>query len=70
MPTIIERPFFPIIYVRGYAGSDSEIEDAVAEPYIGFNVGPTKFRQCWDPLPVDSSEGEIVVGRYPRQRFT
>ncbi len=48
MPTIIERPFFPIIYVRGYAGNDSEIEDTVAEPYMGFNVGSTKFRQCWD----------------------
>jgi hypothetical protein len=44
----IERPYFPIIFVRGYAGNDSEIEDTVAEPYMGFNLGSTKFRQCWD----------------------
>jgi hypothetical protein len=33
MPTKIELPFFPIIYVRGYAGDNGEIEDTVAEPY-------------------------------------
>jgi hypothetical protein len=47
MPTI-EPPFYPIIYVRGYAGNDGEIEDTVAEPYMGFNLGSTKFRQFWD----------------------
>jgi hypothetical protein len=44
----IDRPYFPIIYVRGYAGNDSEIDDTVAEPYMGFNLGSTKFRQLWD----------------------
>src|SRR5258708_136490 len=44
----IEPPFFPIIYVRGYAGSESEIEDTVAEPYMGFALGATKFRQLSD----------------------
>ncbi|MGA2799662.1 MAG: hypothetical protein ABSE63_18930 [Thermoguttaceae bacterium] len=43
-----ERPFFPIIFVRGYAGNDSEIESTVAEPYMGFNLGSTKYRQAWD----------------------
>jgi pimeloyl-ACP methyl ester carboxylesterase len=47
MPTI-ESPFYPIIYVRGYAGNDTEIEDTVADPYMGFNLGSTKFRQLWD----------------------
>lgn len=44
----IEAPWYPIIYVRGYAGNDTEIEDTVAEPYMGFNLGSTKFRQSWD----------------------
>ena len=49
MPKVkIEPPFHPIIYVRGFAGSDSEIDDTVADPYMGFNVGATKFRQGTD----------------------
>ncbi|MBR9800687.1 hypothetical protein GYB59_02845 [bacterium] len=43
----IVAPFYPIIYIRGYAGNDSEIDDAVADPYMGFNIGATKFRQSW-----------------------
>lgn len=46
--TAIEPPWYPIIYVRGYAGNDAEIEDTVADPYMGFNLGSTKFRQLWD----------------------
>lgn len=38
---------YPIIYVRGYAGSQSEVEETVADPYNGFNVGSTKIRQAW-----------------------
>jgi len=38
----------PIIYVRGYAMSQSEIEDTVADPYMGFNLGSSKTRQLWD----------------------
>jgi len=38
----------PIIYVRGYAMTQSEIEDTVADPYMGFNVGSCKVRQMWD----------------------
>lgn len=41
----MEAPFFPIIYVRGYAGNDDEIEDTVSDPYMGFNLGSTKVRQ-------------------------
>lgn len=44
----IEPPFYPIIYLRGYAMSMSEIEDTVADPYMGFNLGSTKIRQRWD----------------------
>lgn len=38
-------PFFPIIYVRGYAMTPGEIADTVATPYMGFNLGSTKVRQ-------------------------
>ncbi len=41
------RPYFPIIYVRGYAMRDSDIAATVATPYMGFNLGTTKARQDW-----------------------
>ena len=42
------HPYHPIIYVRGFAATHSEIEETVADPYMGFNVGSTKSRQVWD----------------------
>ena len=47
MATLV-APYFPIIYVRGYAMTPAEIADAVSSPYMGFNVGATKLRQAWD----------------------
>ncbi|MBR0672715.1 lipase family alpha/beta hydrolase [Neoroseomonas soli] len=44
---MLTAPHYPIIYVRGYAGNDDEIEDTVADPYMGFNLGSTKIRQQW-----------------------
>ena len=44
----IQAPYYPIIYVRGYAGSQGEVEDTVADPYMGFNIGSIKIRQLWD----------------------
>jgi hypothetical protein len=41
------HPFHPIIYVRGFAATQGEIEDAVADPYMGFNLGSTKTRTVW-----------------------
>jgi hypothetical protein len=46
MPTI-EQPFYPIIYVRGYAMTKGEIDSTVSTPYMGFNLGATKLRQNW-----------------------
>lgn len=48
----IQAPYYPIIYVRGYAATMGEIEETVATPYMGFNLGATKVRQDYD--------GEIV----------
>ena len=44
----VNRPFFPIIYVRGYAMTQAEIDATVATPYMGFNLGATKIRQDWE----------------------
>ena len=42
---MIEPPFYPIIYLRGYAGSREEVGDTVSTPYMGFNLGSTRIRQ-------------------------
>ncbi len=44
---MIEAPYYPIVYVRGYAGTQAEVEETVADPYMGFNLGSTKLRQRW-----------------------
>ena len=44
----VKAPYYPIIYVRGYAATISEIEETVATPYMGFNLGATKIRQDYD----------------------
>jgi hypothetical protein len=44
----IQPPYFPIIYVRGYAMTEKEIVDTVSTPYMGFELGATKIRQAWD----------------------
>src|SRR5664279_5692348 len=44
---LFEHPYYPIIYVRGYAGTDSDIEDTVSDPYMGFNFGSTRIRTLW-----------------------
>lgn len=44
----IKSKIYPIVYVRGYAGTQGEVEDTVADPYMGFNIGSTKLRQNWD----------------------
>lgn len=37
-------PYFPIIYVRGYAALESEINSTVDDPFYGFNFGSTHIR--------------------------
>lgn len=41
----IKPPYFPIVYVRGFAATMKEIEETTATPYMGFNLGSTKIRQ-------------------------
>lgn len=37
-------PFYPIIYVRGYAMTESDIDETTADPFCGFNLGSTVYR--------------------------
>lgn len=37
-------PFYPIIYVRGYAMTHGEIDETTADPFCGFNLGSTVYR--------------------------
>lgn len=47
MPMNNLHPYHPIIYVRGFAATQGEIEETVADPYMGFNLGSTKARVAW-----------------------
>jgi hypothetical protein len=40
---------WPIIYVRGYAMTSSEIDETTADPFCGFNIGSTVIRATPDP---------------------
>ena len=40
--------YHPIIYVRGYAMTQGEINDTTADPFCGFNLGSTVFRATPD----------------------
>lgn len=35
---------FPIVYVRGYAGTQGEVEETVDDPFYGFSKGSTHIR--------------------------
>lgn len=41
-------PFFPIIYVRGYAMTEGEQDETTADPFCGFNLGSTVYRATAD----------------------
>src|SRR6266446_2730657 len=41
-------PYYPIIYVRGYAMSEHEKDETTADPFCGFNLGSTVFRATPD----------------------
>ncbi|UOA10617.1 triacylglycerol lipase [Methylobacter sp. S3L5C] len=38
----------PIIYVRGYAMTESERDETAADPFCGFNLGSTVYRAPYD----------------------
>ncbi len=44
----MRAPYYPIIYVRGYAMTKGEIDATSADPFCGFNLGSTVFRAVPD----------------------
>lgn len=42
------RARYPIIYVRGYAMTKTEIAETTSTPYMGLEYGSTKSRQAWN----------------------
>jgi hypothetical protein len=40
----MRAPYYPIIYVRGFAMTRGEIDDTTADPFCGFNLGSTVMR--------------------------
>lgn len=40
----MKTPHLPIVYVRGYAATQGEVNDTVDDPFYGFNVGSTHVR--------------------------
>lgn len=43
-----EKCMCPIIYVRGYAMTQGEIDETTADPFCGFNLGSTVYRATTD----------------------
>jgi len=39
---------YPIVYVRGYAMTQAEVEETFNMPYYGFNLGSTQVKQARD----------------------
>ena len=52
MSSSIQAPYYPIIYIRGFAATMSEIDEATADPYMGFNRGSSVLRQDHQRKPV------------------
>ena len=44
----VTAPYFPIVYVRGYAMTQNEIVETTSTPFMGFEAGSTKMRQARD----------------------
>jgi pimeloyl-ACP methyl ester carboxylesterase len=40
----MQAPFYPIVYVRGYAMTEGERDETAADPFCGFNLGSTVYR--------------------------
>ena len=47
MTVISQHPYHPIVYVRGFAATQSKTGKNVADPYMGFNIGSTKSSVTW-----------------------
>jgi hypothetical protein len=49
-------PWHPIIYVRGYAMAQGEIDQTTADPFCGFNLGSTVYWVASDKDKIKTSQ--------------
>ncbi len=58
----IEKPYYPIVYVRGYAMTPSEREDTFHDTYYGFSANSVEKRQAPPPdyFKADVFEGQLI----------
>lgn len=58
----IEKPYYPIVYVRGYAMRASEREETFNDTYYGFSATSVEKRQAPPPqfFEADVFEGQLI----------
>lgn len=58
----IERPYYPIVYVRGYAMTANERQDTFNDTYYGFSATSVEKREAPPPqhFEVDVFEGQLI----------
>jgi hypothetical protein len=58
----IQPPYYPIVYVRGYAMTENEREETFHDTYYGFAATSVEKRQAAPPeyLRVDMFEGQLI----------
>ena len=58
----IEKPFYPIVYVRGYAMTENERENVFHDAYYGFSATSVEKRNAPPPqyFEVDIFEGQFI----------
>src|SRR4051812_15725657 len=58
----IAAPYYPIVYVRGYAMTDGEQEETFHDTYYGFAATSVEKRQAPPPayLVADMFEGQLI----------
>jgi pimeloyl-ACP methyl ester carboxylesterase len=62
MATSIKPPFYPIVYVRGYAMTENEREETFHDTYYGFAATSVEKRDAPPPdyLKADMFEGQLI----------
>lgn len=71
-PWTIEPPYYPIVYVRGYAMLPSEREETFYDAYYGFAVTSVEKRDAPKPkyFEVDIFEGQLIrFMKLPKHRY-
>jgi hypothetical protein len=62
-PKVIVPPYYPIVYVRGYAMTEGERDDVFHDAYYGFSATSVEKR---DALPPKDFEVDIFEGQFIR----